>query len=354
MTLSLRKRGNIFHAEGEFMGERIRRSLKTSDRMQAKDAMLKLQSDLLTGSASKATKGTPFSVVADKYMKSRRTGSSKSATRYAEHHREMFGGYDITEIDEDLIEGYIEDYHAPKGNSDGTIRRDLVALQGILNFGAKLKLRDHITVEKPSENPHSIVTITPEEQTAIFNSLLRRDRYSQVQWGVHKICTFLIYTGARPNEVLKLRFADLDLTNNTVILRSIKGRKGQLKERRVPLHPDLVAALPKRPNHKTPQPSDLVFDYGLDTAELRRRFKRAAEKVGIEDKTPYCLRHTFATRLCRQGVPPKVVADLLGHSSLDMVMKYMNTTFEDHQSAILGMTNLAYQTRMPDTQPRVM
>ena len=48
----------------------------------------------------------------------------------------------------------------------------------------------------------------------------------------------------------------------------------------------------------------------------------------------YALRHTFATNLCRKNVPVKVVADLLGHTDLKMVVRYMNTTLDDHIKAV--------------------
>jgi site-specific recombinase XerD len=51
----------------------------------------------------------------------------------------------------------------------------------------------------------------------------------------------------------------------------------------------------------------------------------------------YALRHTFATTLARQGAPAKVIADLLGHTDLKMVMRYMNTTYDDHLKAIQMM-----------------
>ena len=73
-----------------------------------------------------------------------------------------------------------------------------------------------------------------------------------------------------------------------------------------------------------------------DTKQIQYSFRAATRPLDI-DKTPYALRHTFATKLARKGVPPKVIADLLGHSDLKMVMRYMNTTFEDQVSAVMSL-----------------
>jgi integrase len=63
---------------------------------------------------------------------------------------------------------------------------------------------------------------------------------------------------------------------------------------------------------------------------------KVTDKLGI-DKPANTLRHTFATRLARNGTAPKVIADLLGHSDLKMVMRYMNTTYEDHLYAVTSL-----------------
>jgi len=52
--------------------------------------------------------------------------------------------------------------------------------------------------------------------------------------------------------------------------------------------------------------------------------RRALKKVpGYEQfKGAHVLRHTAATRLFQRGVPLKIVADLLGHQSIDTTQIY--------------------------------
>ena len=56
------------------------------------------------------------------------------------------------------------------------------------------------------------------------------------------------------------------------------------------------------------------------------------EPVVFERITPHTLRHTFATRAFESGIPPKVVQQILGHSSLEMTMDLYTHVTEDVQS----------------------
>jgi len=68
--------------------------------------------------------------------------------------------------------------------------------------------------------------------------------------------------------------------------------------------------------------SNIIFC--TQTGELRLRsnvgeqFNLIASKANIKGVHSHCLRHTFATRGLEQGIPLKVMQELLGHSSIQM------------------------------------
>jgi integrase/recombinase XerC len=51
------------------------------------------------------------------------------------------------------------------------------------------------------------------------------------------------------------------------------------------------------------------------------------------------LRHTFATQPLRGGADPVLVADLLGHASLDTVPAYTQPTDADREHALQLLTS---------------
>tara|TARA_B100000035_G_scaffold310466_1_gene318318 strand:- start:1347 stop:2360 length:1014 start_codon:yes stop_codon:yes gene_type:complete len=322
----------MYHAIGSFQGVRVRHTLGTEDYLHAKDECTKFEAGVLSGAIKLGAKSThgaqnKFKSVARRYLKSPHTGNSKSTKEYVSRLVDYFGEYQINKIDENDIEEYVEEKHVNRGNSNSTIRRDLNQLQGVLNYAAKLKLRDEIKINKPREGKHKTDTLSHEEVDLIFPEL---------HPDVRRLCTFLLYTGARPIEAMQLRYENIDFSNSSCILGSYKGAGGELRERRVPLSDKALATIPR----SDPPPHEFAFLLEGKIFETNKQigyhWRKVTDKHNIK-KSPYALRHTFATRLARNGTPPKVIADLLGHSDLKMVMRYMNTTYEDHKAAVMSL-----------------
>jgi site-specific recombinase XerD len=57
-------------------------------------------------------------------------------------------------------------------------------------------------------------------------------------------------------------------------------------------------------------------------AGSRGRFSATLEDAKIQEYTWHCNRHTFASRLVMAGVDLRIVAELLGYRTLQMVMRY--------------------------------
>jgi integrase len=90
--------------------------------------------------------------------------------------------------------------------------------------------------------------------------------------------------------------------------------------------------------------NDLVFTshtgLPLDGKNVTRSFQRLLKRVGLPRRRFYDLRHSCATLLLVQGVPARVVMEILGHSQIGLTMNtYTHVLPELNRAAANGMQN---------------
>jgi len=73
---------------------------------------------------------------------------------------------------------------------------------------------------------------------------------------------------------------------------------------------------------------------GKPLKDIRTAFENARRRAGIKNLTFHTLRHTFATRLVLSGIDLATVSKLLGHSSIQMTMRYSHPTPEALKNAV--------------------
>ncbi len=73
---------------------------------------------------------------------------------------------------------------------------------------------------------------------------------------------------------------------------------------------------------------------GKPIGSIRKAFKNACNRTGIKNLRFHDLRHTFATRLVLSGVDLATVSKLLGHSTIQMTMRYSHPTPEALKNAV--------------------
>ena len=147
-----------------------------------------------------------------------------------------------------------------------------------------------------------------------------------------------LHTGMRMSEQYGLRWNQVDLERRQIHLRKTKNGD----PRTIPLNAVALGALQAL---KVENPKGAGKRKGTDPVfpSLRRDdslqgsrgwFPTALAAAQIDGYSWHCNRHTFASRLVMAGVDLRTVAELLGHRTLQMVMRYSHLAPEHQASAV--------------------
>lgn len=151
----------------------------------------------------------------------------------------------------------------------------------------------------------------------------------------------LANTGIRASELISLELHDIILTekNGEKNYSYVKIREGKGERyREVPLNSvtkkainDYLKVRPKVNHNKL-----FVGQRGsLTRVTLNKILIKYCNFAQIEQISPHILRHTFSTRLIKEGVDTVTVSRLLGHSSVKITTDfYVNTSREDKINAV--------------------
>lgn len=142
-----------------------------------------------------------------------------------------------------------------------------------------------------------------------------------------------IHTGMRMSEQYGLHWNQIDFERRQLHLPKTKNGDS----RTIPLNAISLGALTDLKGSSKPKGTDPVFPSvrsGDSLQGSRGWFPTALEEAKIDGYSWHCNRHTFASRLVMAGVDLRTVAELLGHRTLQMVMRYSHLAPEHQASAV--------------------
>lgn len=145
--------------------------------------------------------------------------------------------------------------------------------------------------------------------------------------------TLALYTGARRNELLFLRWRDVDLSSGIVAIRNTQAHSTKTgKERGVPLVGDARKVVGRRYQEKTAASAVIGLDDPVLTDKAGRaikphrassRFKHYIRAAGLDDRLRlHDLRHTCASWMVQRGESLYTVQAILGHSTPVVAQRY--------------------------------
>lgn len=204
-----------------------------------------------------------------------------------------------------------------------TVNRELACLKALFNFVIKADVIAKNPVKKVkflAENNQQNRVLSYKEQKAYLDNATPTLR---------DIATLILETGMRPEEVYSLQPESVNL-----VMGNLQVRRGKTPaaRRRIKLTSAATEILRRRMTGlETPYIFACETDPSRPIPKINNAHDRAVKASGVAPLRLYDLRHTFATRAAMSGVDLVTLAAMLGHSRIQMVLRYAHPT-QEHQA----------------------
>ena len=235
-----------------------------------------------------------------------------------------------TDMKQSDIRSHIADRHR-QGISSTSLQRELSAIRSFYNFLLKKRLADsnpaqHIKAPKQARKLPKTLDVDQ------INGLLEAGTNSALE--IRDLAMFELFysSGLRLSELAALNLTDVDLPDNSLIVRTGKGGKSRL----LPIGNKAVTAintwLQQRLKIAAISESALfVSTRGtrLGQRSIELRLEQWCKKKGISEHIhPHMLRHSFASHLLESSQDLRAVQELLGHSNISTTQIYTHLDFQ--------------------------
>jgi len=223
----------------------------------------------------------------------------------------------ILDITADDIRGWLS-AHKEKNNCTNVTMNNMRRV--LSSFFGWLENEDYIT-KSPMRRIANIKT--PKVIRKILTKeMIEKLRYACVNTCELSIIDFLLSTGVRVGELVRLNRCDIDFEQKECIVLG-KGNK----ERIVYLNDKCVQSLKKYLDNRLDKNPALFISsvkglrYSKSCVETLMR--KLGDRAGIPSVHPHRFRRTLATTACEKGMPIEQVQQLLGHVRIDTTMNYV-------------------------------
>lgn len=239
-------------------------------------------------------------------------------------------------------------------------------IHGVLNYARDMEykcaklydwqmIKRNIPQNKIIKEKKSETALSKMDISILMREVIQNKVYPLKQSACLCLC-LNFYLGLRVGELSALKFSDFDLLNRTVSITRSDSKSYERNEdgerigtmqyqesttktvnsvRIIPLLPEavyiyeLIKAHHKNCGYNSPF---LVYD-GTCTIRLRsldRTLRRLCSLCGISCFNSHLIRKTFASTLHHNGVPTRVISDLMGHSEMSTTERSYILSYADN------------------------
>lgn len=276
--------------------------------------------------------------------------------------------------------------------SSGLSSRTVRYIHTILHEALEQAVKNNLIVRNvtdattlPKQEKKEMRVLTVEEQNR-FMEVLSADKM-----GI--IFKLDLATGMRKGELIALTWNNVNLRDGVirvtrslsrtrvnfdkeskenktaVIIQKPKTKKG---ERSIPLFDSIITDLKKHKEAEKEKLKNLGWDDikikqhfkdglvftnelggHIEPRNLSRKFYSLVKAAGISKANLHCLRHSFATRLLEMGVSPKVVQEILGHSTITLTLDTYSHVMPELKKAAVDKLSGLFETNAIKTEQNI-
>jgi integrase len=394
--MSLYKRGKTWHTDFSVNGERFRQSLETTDWREAQSEEKELIAQASEGKlapASKQFSKLNITEAIERYLEDRaahvQPRSKRSESDHAKPLREYFGCLPIARIDADSILAYVR-HRKANGLSNTTVNMEIGILRRILKRAKRWHFVEDEVPRLPERRDIGRA-LRPEEKLRLL-----KVAQSRPEWETAYLASVLaLNTTMRGCEIKQLRWRDLDLMDQSLVIRRSKTRAG---ERLIPLNANAYNAImrlreraqrlfgndlqpdwyvfPSAEGYSKPDPTRPMNGWRSAWRSLTRAVKCPtcgelqnpsemccnakcrADISKVKSSTAelrfHDLRHHAITELAESQASDRTIMSIAGHVSQQMLAHYSHVRIEAKRKALdalaVGVKPVGYDTNN-DTKP---
>ena len=170
--------------------------------------------------------------------------------------------------------------------------------------------------------------LTPEEYRRLGRALREAEADGLMWPQAIAALRLLMLTGCRREEIVTLRWDDVDMT-----ARELRFRDAKSGPRMVPLTPSLVRVLDGIPRVEGNPWMITGRKPGAHLSDLHNHWERIRARAGLEDVRIHDLRHSYASRALALGESLTMIGRLLGHAKVSTTARYAHLMRDSEKAA---------------------
>ena len=265
--------------------------------------------------------------------------NNKNQKNYLEYWDQALGAYALADLTPSLIVSARNKLMGSKnrfGRERGatTANRYVAALSHVLTVAINdwewLEIHPVRKISKLKQPRGRVRFLSDEERERLLTACRESDNPH-----LFAIVVLALSTGARKMEINALKWKDINLERQTIILHETKNG-----ERRVIPLTGYAFKLMQDKYEKQNKECEYAFPSKAkcQPIDIRTAWENTLVKAGIEDFRFHDLRHSAASYLAMNGATLAEIAEVLGHKTLQMVKRYAHLS-EAHTHSVVSRMN---------------